>query len=776
MTDSLTAAGTLQQIVIPIVPEQGPGISFEIKPSGLIGLADSGPATRSDMQQIADLRDVLLDALDDAISHCENTNAFAGVARIASKYKETLLADPLSIDKLYAWGQRLENFNTSIAAKIKSGDLPDKDLGLAEALDSVLALHGTSVLLTGRGQELVTKGNNYRRTLEEQIAYREKALALVEKLKARKTLVEREAVEALEAATRDMGTGRHPERSSELAEAGNSNILGLLSKIAVVTAVAVVGKGLAATVPGQIGSAEVTEIANAAWHFLLEHKVMLREFATIGGQQLSYLQSVLNVMTRFGTIENFTSHLSNAATAEGEGERDEDAEKEARRLILAGQPVPDLIAKKVRILDIEDENITTLENLRNLINLTVINASNNRISDLSPISGLTTLQSLDASDNQISDLSPISGLTTLQSLDASYNQISDLSPISGLTALHNLEASHNQISDLSPISGLPALPSLDSSHNQISDLSPIAELTALLSLDSSHNQISDLSPIAELTALQRLYASDNQISDLSPISRLTTLQNLSASENQISDLSPIAGLTALQNLFASFNQISDLSPIAGLTALQRLYASDNQISDLSPISQLTGLQSLFASDNQISDLSPISGLTGLQRLDASDNQISDLSPIAELTALQRLDASDNQISDLSPISGLTALQSLDVSDNQISDLSPIAELSELLEIDISRTHVHSLTDLEVLPELKYLGMAQMLETLVVFAKWPKSLQGVCLIGTPWPARPAIADLKTAILADGTLAGEIDTEFLARYSVYLTKEARDTLEL
>jgi hypothetical protein len=69
-----------------------------------------------------------------------------------------------------------------------------------------------------------------------------------------------------------------------------------------------------------------------------------------------------------------------------------------------------------------------------------------------------------------------------------------------------------------------------------------------------------------------------------------------------------------------------------------------------------------------------------------------------------------------------------------------------------------------------------LETLVVFAKWPKSLQGVCLIGTPWPARPAIADLKTAILTDGTLAGEKDFEFLRIFSEYLTKEARDTLEL
>jgi internalin A len=574
MTDSKSPAGVVDQIVIPIVPEQGPGISFEIKPNGLIGLADSGPATRSDLHQIADIRDVLLDALDDAIANCENSNAFGGVVRIASKYKETLLANPLSIDKLYAWGLRLENFNTSIAAKVKSGELPDKDLGLAEALDSVLALHGTSVLLTGRGQELVTKGNNYRRTLEEQIAYREKALALVEKLRARKTLVEREAVDTLEAATQDMGTGRHPERSSELAEAGNSNILGLLSSLAVGTAVAVVGKGLAATIPGQIASAEVTEIANAAWYFLLEHKVMLREFATIGGQQLSYLQSVLNVLTRFKTLENFTEHLSGSTENGTVIESDEEAEKEARRLILAGRPVPESFAKRVHTLDISNSNILTLDNLRNLTNLISLDVSNNKISDLTPIAGLVKIGTLYVGKNQIKDIAPIADLKGLQNLYLGGNQISDLQPVAGLIGLERLHAWSNEIESLEPVAALKTLRALSVWGNRIKNLSSIAELKELQQLDVGYSAISDLSPIANLKFLQQLEFRHSQIVSLAPINELTDLHDLDASYNSIRDLSPIAKLRDLHSIDVSGNPISSLKELEALPKLTYLGIAD----------------------------------------------------------------------------------------------------------------------------------------------------------------------------------------------------------
>ena len=190
MADNDDGKAPDDRLIIPHVPEQAPGLTFEVKPSGLIGLANSGPATKDDHQQIDDIRDVLLDALEDATKLCAGSNAFDQIGRIVAKYKTILEADPLSIDKLYAWGVRLENANTSISVSIKSGDLPAKDLNITEALDSVLALHGTSILLTQRGQMLVAKSKEYHRTAAEQLAYREKSKSLIEKIRGKNNFVE----------------------------------------------------------------------------------------------------------------------------------------------------------------------------------------------------------------------------------------------------------------------------------------------------------------------------------------------------------------------------------------------------------------------------------------------------------------------------------------------------------------------------------------------------------------------------------------------------------
>jgi hypothetical protein len=375
------------------------------------------------------------------------------------------------------------------------------------------------VLLTQRGQVLVAKGNAYRRTKEEQLAYREKALELVQKFRAKRNLLEPEAVDALEAADEDMGTGRHPERSSEVAEAGNANILGMISKVAI----AVAASGIAASMPGQIVAGEVTQLTNAAWFFLLEHKILLSEFARIGGQQLSYIQSVLNVITRFGKPEKFVEYLSGSTRTSSDDKMDKDAEEEAERLIIAGEPVPDDIAKRVRELNISGSKLETLKNLNNLVNLEFLSAGFNAINDLSPLANLKKLKGLSVHFNQISDLTPIAGLTALQSLDASHNQISDLAPIAGLTALQSLDASHNQISDLAPVAGLTALRSLYASHNQISDLAPVAGLAALQVLEASHNQISDLAPIAGLPALQTLDISGTAVREIAVLEHLEKL-------------------------------------------------------------------------------------------------------------------------------------------------------------------------------------------------------------------------------------------------------------
>jgi Leucine-rich repeat (LRR) protein len=731
MTDSERANLSSEKLTLPVLPEQAPGLSFEVKASGLIGIADSGQATPNDHKQIEDIRDVLLDALDDVIELCKNSDAFAQAARIANKYKSTLNADPLSIDKLYAWGIRLENSNTSIAASIKAGDLPAKDFGVAEAFDSVLALHGTSVLLTQRGQELVAKGNAYRRTKEEQIAYREKALELIQKIRAKRVLVEPEAVDALEAADNDMAKGRHPERSSELAEAGNSNILGFLSQLAIGTSAAVVAKGLAATVPGQLAAEEVTQLANVAWFFLLENKILLSDFAQIGGQQLSYIQSVLNVISRFGKPEQFKQYVQGDRADASIDLSQNATEQEARRLIIAGNPVPHEIAKHVRHLDISDCKIDTLSNLANLANLEALNASNNQIRDLWPISKLKMLIDLSVSVNKISDLSPLAGLTRLEHFDAYINEISDLTPLARLSKLQSLQISSNLLDDLTPLKGLLELQSLGIDNNQIKDLSPLSSLSALHNLDVSTNQIFEITPVAYLS----------------------NLVNVGFYDNQISDISSLAGLIRLETLDASHNLISDLSPIASCVNLENLQIYNNEIVDLSPLKGFRQLETLDASNNQILDLSPVAGIESLKNLEVSNNRIVDLNPIASLVQLQQLRVSGNPIIVFAAVANIPKLRRLDLSSTKISDLTPLADM----------------------PELQYLNIAFLNVGSRGFSNWPTALKGVCIKGTTWLTdHPAISNITSIINTDGTISGEDDDSFRLFFFDYLPHGSR-TLE-
>ena len=186
-------------------------------------------------------------------------------------------------------------------------------------------------------------------------------------------------------------------------------------------------------------------------------------------------------------------------------------------------------------------------------------------------SDVSALDSLDAWSRDISDLQGIEQLNQLTTLILWNNQISDVSPLAGLTQLTWLELQSNQISDLSPLSGLTQLKSLFLPGNQISDVSPLSGLAQLSDLGLSENQISDVSPLSGLTQLESLFLSRNQISDVSPLSGLTQIAVLILADNQISDLSPLvanAGLGDGDTVNLVGNPLSDEALTTQIPALQ----------------------------------------------------------------------------------------------------------------------------------------------------------------------------------------------------------------
>lgn len=206
-------------------------------------------------------------------------------------------------------------------------------------------------------------------------------------------------------------------------------------------------------------------------------------------------------------------------------------------------------------------DIQNLQGLQFATNLEILNIQDNPISDLSPLTELIKLKELRFVSDAVSDLSPLIGLKNLEKLAAWNAVVSDLSPLKELTKLRWLACSSAPLSDLSPLSSLSNLRNLVIYVCDISDISPLKGLTGLTHIQLSHNHISDISPLIDLSNLESLSIKDNEISDISPLSGLANLRELQIGENNILDVSPLASLHKLQFLEIEHNSISDFAPL-----------------------------------------------------------------------------------------------------------------------------------------------------------------------------------------------------------------------
>ena len=136
----------------------------------------------------------------------------------------------------------------------------------------------------------------------------------------------------------------------------------------------------------------------------------------------------------------------------------EEAEAEARRLILEGKAVPDHIATHVRSLDFAGDNgLGSLRLFANLINLQYLNLAGTQVADLTPLAALTNLERLNLGGTQVAGVTPLAALTNLQSLYLSSTQVADVAPLAALTNLQTLDLRGTRVTDFSPVRHVPEL-------------------------------------------------------------------------------------------------------------------------------------------------------------------------------------------------------------------------------------------------------------------------------------------------------------------------------
>ena len=215
---------------------------------------------------------------------------------------------------------------------------------------------------------------------------------------------------------------------------------------------------------------------------------------------------------------------------------------------IHNQPVftDDLL--RITSLTIIDSNVSNVEDIGNLLNLTSLYLNNNNqpdcLQDVTPLCHLRKLESLTLTGHAIIDISPIGLLANLAYLDLSNNAITDISPLKGLSRLNYLDLSRNNITRIDSIESLTSITVLYLSENNIYDITPLYCVIRLTDLSLDNNDIDNIWPLSDMEQLRCLYLENNRIYDISPLAELWNLEDIYLYNNPLNGIDPIEHLNA----------------------------------------------------------------------------------------------------------------------------------------------------------------------------------------------------------------------------------------
>lgn len=278
----------------PRVPRQQPGLTFRPDADrGLIASVSSSRATAEEVQDIEGLRSSLIETVDDLLDRTRGTNAYIQINRIAQKYRYSLENEngDLEIDRMYAYGTRLENAAFQLRKRIESDDFPDLDINIAECLDSVLMIHGPTIMSTAAGKDLIAKSREYQSTDSVQDdRYREVALTLWKDARTRIIIVDRDDMEDVIQINADINEAANPSRTTALAHTTNNNLLTTVAKVVLHVSGVVVLKGFENSLLGNGASQSVSALVDGSLNFFVSNKEALMLLANIAGPELSWIE------------------------------------------------------------------------------------------------------------------------------------------------------------------------------------------------------------------------------------------------------------------------------------------------------------------------------------------------------------------------------------------------------------------------------------------------------------------------------------------------------
>lgn len=294
------------------LPNPKEGLQVEVSKAGLLDLANSGPVNADDRLEIEAVREVLIDAARELQEACAASNSYNFLDPLAQKYRRELevLPERISIDKLYAYGIRLENAAFRIRKDEERDFLPAAVPRLGEALDTVLALHGTVILGTSRGRSLLHRASEYNSRNFEIAEYKQNSTGLFRAASTEPAMLTPDASEMLLALNDLIGEGDYPERSTHAAKSANFNFFNTVGKLALFGAGNLAAAGLAQSQAGSAASSQIANLVDVCTVFLAEHEPRIRALAAASSVELNWVNALLDWIILKRPPPNTISHDS----------------------------------------------------------------------------------------------------------------------------------------------------------------------------------------------------------------------------------------------------------------------------------------------------------------------------------------------------------------------------------------------------------------------------------------------------------------------------------
>ncbi|KAJ6664357.1 hypothetical protein lerEdw1_008576 [Lerista edwardsae] len=170
--------------------------------------------------------------------------------------------------------------------------------------------------------------------------------------------------------------------------------------------------------------------------------------------------------------------------------------------------------ENLRLLSLQHNSITWIQNISNLRHLIYLDLSDNQIEEISGLSTLRSLRVLLLGNNRIKRISNLENLENLDVLDLHGNQIGSMENLNHLTDLRVLNLSRNCLTCVENLNGLDSLAELNLRYNQIASVKDVDTLPSLQRLFLSFNNISrfnDILCLADSTSLSDITLDGNPI-------------------------------------------------------------------------------------------------------------------------------------------------------------------------------------------------------------------------------------------------------------------------